>query len=160
MRRSAVATAPVAGSDVIFIPTTRSVAIVSDLAGSSLSGGGLRSAMQAREVEGSGVVTLSGDILFGFDRAEIRASALPTLRRLAALIAAKAPGSVVIEGHTDWMGSDLYNLELSRRRADSVRAHLIERLGADPAPLRTAGFGADDPAGRQLNRRVEVILSP
>jgi len=71
----------------------------------------------------------------------------------------------MIEGHTDSVGGDDYNFELSRRRADSVRAYLVGQ-GIAPDRLTTVGRGEgvpiaanDSAAGRQRNRRVEVIIA-
>ena len=72
---------------------------------------------------------------------------------------------VQIEGHTDSVGSDGYNQRLSERRAESVRAYLVEQRVA-PAVVGTAGFGESRPvatngtaAGRQQNRRVELVVT-
>jgi len=72
--------------------------------------------------------------------------------------------NVLIEGHTDNVGSDKYNLELSGRRADSVRNALVE-LDIDASRIQSAGLGSsipvasnDDDAGRAKNRRVEIII--
>ncbi|MCS6779408.1 MAG: OmpA family protein [Geminicoccaceae bacterium] len=116
-------------------------------------------------------LALPGDILFDFDRAELRASALPVLSELGALLRAERPKRVRIEGHTDSMGSEAYNLELGRRRAEAVRDHLVRRHGLEPGLFTVESFGEsrplapnarpdgrDDPEGRQKNRRVEVVL--
>ena len=79
---------------------------------------------------------------------------------------AKYPSrTVAIEGHTDSVGGDDYNLGLSQRRADSVRSNLVSR-GVDAARITAMGAGESAPvagnesaAGRQQNRRVEVIIS-
>jgi len=72
---------------------------------------------------------------------------------------------VVIEGHTDSVGSETYNLDLSQRRADAVQAFLLHN-GVNPAQLTTRGYGKAAPVasnataeGRQQNRRVELIIS-
>lgn len=71
---------------------------------------------------------------------------------------------ISIEGHTDSDGDDAFNKQLSERRAESVKAHLVEAYGIDPSRLETAGFGEskpvapnDTPEGRQQNRRVELV---
>lgn len=116
------------------------------------------------------MVSLPGDVLFDFDKTDIRADAKPTLDRLAQLIAASPGGEISIEGHTDAKGDDAYNKRLSEGRAKAVQAYLIA-AGVEAARLRTIGLGelrptapnagpdgSDDPDGRQKNRRVEVVL--
>lgn len=130
----------------------------------------LKSELGAVESERGTVVSLPGDVTFDFDKATIRADAQPTLDRLAQLIAAGGAGEIAIEGHTDAKGEDAYNKRLSEQRAEAVKAYLIGK-GADTARLRSIGLGelrpvapninadgTDDEAGRQKNRRVEVIL--
>ena len=83
----------------------------------------------------------------------------------------KAHGPVVIQGYTDALGNDGYNQKLSERRAASVKAWLATREGLAAVPFTIAGFGArnpvapnskpdgsDNPEGRQLNRRVTLII--
>jgi outer membrane protein OmpA-like peptidoglycan-associated protein len=72
---------------------------------------------------------------------------------------------VQVEGHTDSVGSEDYNQQLSERRADSVRTYLV-RQGIAPGAVGTAGYGESQPvvsnntpAGRQQNRRVELVIS-
>ena len=130
----------------------------------------LRSALGATESDRGTIVSLPGDVTFDFDKATIRADAEPTLTRLAELIAAGAAGQIAIEGHTDAKGDDAYNKRLSEQRAVAVKDFLVGK-GVDTARLRTIGLGelrpiapnaktdgSDDEAGRQRNRRVEVIL--
>jgi OOP family OmpA-OmpF porin len=73
-------------------------------------------------------------------------------------------GTVLLEGHTDNVGSDEQNFSLSRRRAAAVKTYLVER-GLDPARLQTDGVGESDPVasnataiGRRQNRNVAVIV--
>jgi outer membrane protein OmpA-like peptidoglycan-associated protein len=114
---------------------------------------------------------LAADVLFDFDKADIRAEAVPVLTKAAAFIKEHAKGPIRIEGHTDAKGSDSYNLKLSERRATSVRSWLATKGGLAVANVVTKGFGAtqaiapntkkdgsDDPDGRQKNRRVEIII--
>jgi len=116
-------------------------------------------------------LTLAADILFDFDKATIRPDAKATLDRVAQIIRAKSRGAVRIEGFTDSSGPADYNLRLSKSRAESVQNWMIEREALDGAGFTTRGFGAtrfaapntkadgsDDPAGRQKNRRVEIII--
>jgi outer membrane protein OmpA-like peptidoglycan-associated protein len=127
-------------------------------------------AMEVKESATEVKINLLGDILFDFDRATIRPVAEPTLAQVAALIRKYPNSTVLIEGHTDGKGSETYNLKLSEKRANSVRAWLAAHGIAEGA-MRTGGWGAarpvapnrkpngaDDPEGRQKNRRVEITV--
>jgi outer membrane protein OmpA-like peptidoglycan-associated protein len=113
---------------------------------------------------------VGSDFLFDFDRAEVRPEAEPAMAELAQHIAT-ADKAVMIEGHTDAIGSESYNQGLSERRAAAVRSALLGR-GLRAVPLNIRGFGksrpvaanqrpdgTDDPDGRQRNRRVEVVIN-
>ncbi|MBT9474104.1 MAG: OmpA family protein [Pseudomonadota bacterium] len=115
-------------------------------------------------------LNLQSDVLFDFDKADIRQDALPVLDAIAAG-AGKLGKPIAVEGHTDAKGSDAYNQGLSERRAKAVEAALKARLGGAAGALTARGFGAqrpvaanvkadgsDDPAGRQRNRRVEIVI--
>lgn len=170
--RSRVGIAAIAPSRVEIAAIAPSRVSIEALAGSDAAvRATLLSELGARETARGTVVSLPGDVLFDFDRWSIRADARPTLAKLAELIA-RSPGvPVVVEGHTDAKGSEAYNQRLSERRADSVADWLARQRGVDPARLGRRGLGesepvapnaradgSDDPAGRQRNRRVEVIL--
>ena len=116
-------------------------------------------------------ITLPADVLFDFDKAELRMDALQALRELAEIIRAKARGPVTIQGYTDALGADAYNQKLSERRANAVKTWLVSREGVTAKALTASGFGArnpvasnrtpdgsDDPDGRQLNRRVPIVI--
>jgi outer membrane protein OmpA-like peptidoglycan-associated protein len=113
---------------------------------------------------------VGSDFLFDFDRAELRSEAAPALAELTQRIAA-ANKVVMIEGHTDAIGTETYNQTLSERRAAAVRIALAGR-GLPLAKLNVRGFGktrpvapnqrpdgSDDADGRQQNRRVEVVIN-
>lgn len=130
----------------------------------------LKSELGAVETARGTVVSLPGDVTFDFNKAAIRDDARTTLDRLAELIAAGGAGEIAIEGHTDARGDDAYNEKLSEQRAEAVKSYLAGK-GVDAARMRTIGLGelrpvapnaksdgSDDEAGRQRNRRVEVIL--
>jgi outer membrane protein OmpA-like peptidoglycan-associated protein len=115
------------------------------------------------------VVTLPGDVLFDFDKYDIREDAQPVLSELAEVLSAMPGASVTIVGHTDSKGSDDYNQRLSEDRANSVQAWLAD--AGVPSPMTTIGEGevspvapneeadgSDNPDGRQQNRRVEFII--
>jgi len=109
-------------------------------------------------------IRLPGSVLFDFDSAQIRPDAERTLTEVAEVLKAYGQRPMRIEGHTDSIASDDYNLKLSERRAQSVQAWLASRGGVKAA-LATKGWGESKPAatndtvaGRQQNRRVEVII--
>ncbi|MFO0334508.1 MAG: OmpA family protein, partial [Pseudomonadota bacterium] len=122
-------------------------------------------ALQAERTQRGLVVTLGNDVLFEVGRAELEPGSARAIERLAEFMREHPERSVLVEGFTDSTGSDAYNLELSRARADAVRAALVSRgIGADR--VATVGHGEQyaiasnsNPGGRQLNRRVEVVIS-
>jgi len=116
-------------------------------------------------------IELAADVLFDFDKSDIRPSAQTALHQAAGIIRDKGKGTVRIEGHTDSVGNDAYNQKLSERRANSVKAWLTNKEGLSNLQFMTQGFGAkkpvapnkkpdgsDDPEGRQKNRRVEIVI--
>jgi outer membrane protein OmpA-like peptidoglycan-associated protein len=122
-------------------------------------------ALKATPTERGSVLTL-GDVLFDTGRAELKPGASRNLDQLAQFLAEHPERRVQIDGFTDSVGTDEYNQELSRLRADAVRAALIGR-GVDPSRIGTQGYGKgypvasnSDAGGRQLNRRVEVVIGP
>jgi outer membrane protein OmpA-like peptidoglycan-associated protein len=122
--------------------------------------------------QGRTLYTLPADVLFDFDKDAIRPDARAALEDISASIAKRFPGaSVEIRGHTDAKGGDAYNQDLSERRAASVRAWLAGQGGIADGRMRAFGLGerapvapntrpdgSDDPAGRQRNRRVEILV--
>jgi outer membrane protein OmpA-like peptidoglycan-associated protein len=126
--------------------------------------------LEVRAVNGGLEVMLPGDVLFDFDKATIRANAVPILEKVAAAARQTGTRPIKIEGHTDAVGQPAYNQKLSRARAQSVVQWLVKG-GIPAARLSAQGFGAtrpvapnktpdgkDDPAGRQKNRRVTVTF--
>jgi OmpA-OmpF porin, OOP family len=120
--------------------------------------------LKAKQTERGLVLTL-GDVLFDTGGSSLKAGAYGTLDRLATALKDKPGRSVVIEGHTDNVGSDQNNQSLSQRRAESVQVALMQR-GVLTAQTKVIGLGEstpiasnDDVAGRQQNRRVEMIFS-
>jgi outer membrane protein OmpA-like peptidoglycan-associated protein len=128
----------------------------------------VRQAMQdlgARESTLEVTVSLPADVLFDFDKAEIRPDAATALARLATVIRGYPAGRAEIQGHTDAKGNTGYNQLLSERRAEAVKRWLVERESIATDRLATSGFGKSRPvadnqteAGRQKNRRVEVVV--
>ncbi len=112
-----------------------------------------------------GMVLTLGDVLFDTAKATLKPGAYPTIDRLAEALKNEPDRQVVIEGHTDSVGSDEYNQGLSERRAESVQSALLER-GVRSEQIRAFGKGEstpiasnDNPGGRQQNRRVEMIFA-
>lgn len=121
-------------------------------------------ALQAKTTE-RGIVLTLGDVLFTSGMADLKAGAASNLDRLVTFLNQNPDRAVEIEGHTDNVGSDDYNQGLSQRRADSVRAFLMQR-GIGSERIVAAGMGEQRPVadntnegGRQQNRRVEVIIA-
>ena len=125
----------------------------------------LNAEVRGREVR----IALSADVLFDFDKADLRAEAKPSLDKVVAVLKSYPKSTATVEGHTDSKGDDAYNRKLSERRAESVR----KWLAANGASLRmsTRGWGEkkpvapnakpdgkDDAEGRQKNRRVEITV--
>jgi outer membrane protein OmpA-like peptidoglycan-associated protein len=111
-----------------------------------------------------GMVLTLGDVLFDTGRAELKPGATRKLDQLAQFLTEHPDRRVQIDGFTDSVGTDAYNEELSQRRANAVRAALLSR-GVEASRIGTEGYGksypvADngDSGGRQLNRRVEVVI--
>jgi outer membrane protein OmpA-like peptidoglycan-associated protein len=111
-----------------------------------------------------GLVLTLGDVLFDTGRAELNPGAGRKLDQLAQFLAEHKDRRVQIDGFTDSVGTDSYNEDLSRRRADAVKSALLVR-GIDASRISTQGYGKsfpvadnNDSGGRQLNRRVEVVI--
>jgi outer membrane protein OmpA-like peptidoglycan-associated protein len=102
-------------------------------------------------------------IYFLTDSARLLEASRPSVERLAALLKAEPAWNVTIEGHTDSTGGDAYNQALSQRRADALKAELVEHYGIVATRLSTKGYGRTRPVdtnetleGRAHNRRVEL----
>jgi outer membrane protein OmpA-like peptidoglycan-associated protein len=111
-----------------------------------------------------GLVLTLGDVLFDTGRSELNPGAGRKLDQLAQFLSEHKERRVQIDGFTDSVGPDAYNEELSRRRADAVKSALLVR-GIDASRISTQGYGKafpvannTDSGGRQLNRRVEVVI--
>lgn len=120
--------------------------------------------LEARNTDRGLVLTL-GDVLFDTGQATLKAGAAMTIDRLAQFMRDYPEHAVRIEGHTDAAGSDETNQSLSERRAQSVRDALLAR-GLAAERIATLGYGEAQPiagndtaAGRQQNRRVEIVVS-
>jgi outer membrane protein OmpA-like peptidoglycan-associated protein len=120
-------------------------------------------AMKAKQTD-RGIVLTLGDVLFDTGRSELNPGAATKMDQLAQFLTEHPDRRVEIDGYTDSVGSEAYNEELSQRRANSVKAALVTR-GVDPTRINTQGYGKaypvasnSDSGGRQLNRRVEVVI--
>ncbi|WP_068858672.1 OmpA family protein [Perlucidibaca aquatica] len=121
-------------------------------------------ALNAKATERGLVVTL-GDVLFQTGKSSLKGGSTTNLSKLAIFLNTYKDRTVIIEGHTDSVGSDAANQGLSQRRANAVQAYLA-RKGIDGGRLTATGLGESSPVagndtatGRQQNRRVEVIIS-
>ena len=114
-------------------------------------------------------IALASDVLFDFDKAVLRPEASPALEKVAVVIQSFEHPQVTVEGHSDNVGADDYNQKLSERRAQAVQSWLASRKVT--APIATRGWGeskpvvpntnpdgTDNPANRQKNRRVEIVV--
>jgi outer membrane protein OmpA-like peptidoglycan-associated protein len=118
------------------------------------------------------------DQLFEYDSTELQPSAIGQLQKLGTLIKRNPKATFTVEGYTDSFGSPDYNLELSQRRAESVKEYLVNVMGISPAQVETHGYGQTKfivspravPPGapqavldaeiwrQQPNRRVEIVV--
>ncbi len=121
--------------------------------------------LKTRETERGLELTLASDLLFNTGSASLKPGALLQLNRLADFMRGNGKTRIIIEGYTDGRGSDTYNEQLSMERANAVAAALESQgIGADR--IQTVGRGKNFPvasnatdAGRQQNRRVDIVLS-
>ncbi|MCE3254018.1 MAG: hypothetical protein K0Q67_3038, partial [Cellvibrio sp.] len=120
--------------------------------------------LNAKQTERGLVITL-GDVLFETGKSDLKSAATADLSKLSGLLAKYPERSLVIEGHTDNVGSESYNHTLSQHRADAVKAFLLNQ---GIAANRITAFGKgesapvasnDSSSGRQMNRRVEIIVA-
>lgn len=116
-------------------------------------------------------IELAADVMFDFNKYDIKPEAAQTLQKVAQVIQGYDKGPIVIGGHTDSVGSDQHNLKLSDQRAMSVKTWLVQNGKIPAARISTKGWGetkpvapnskpdgSDDPEGRQKNRRVEIVI--
>lgn len=120
--------------------------------------------LSAKKTERGLIITL-GDVLFSVDQAKLNADGIRMVQRLAAVLKQNPKRSVLVEGFTDSTGTSAHNQELSERRSMAVRDALLD-LGVARGQIAVRGYGeaypvaANDTAtNRQLNRRVEIVLS-
>lgn len=120
--------------------------------------------MQAEQTARGMVLTI-GDVLFDLNRSDLKSSGEQTVGRLAEFMSEYENRRVRVEGYTDSTGEASYNQDLSKRRAEAVRNELVS-MGISRDRIETRGFGEQYPvasndtsAGRQQNRRVEIVIS-
>ena len=120
--------------------------------------------LETRETARGLIVNLS-DVLFDTASANLKPGAREKLARVSGILSSHPGLKLEVEGHTDSVGTDEYNQGLSERRAESVRSYLVQQR-IDPGSVVTLGLGESHPvatnetaAGRQQNRRVEIIVS-
>ncbi len=117
-------------------------------------------------------VQLQADLLFDFDKADIKKEAEPSLEKVVTVLKSYPNARVLIEGHTDSKGNDAYNKTLSENRAANVARYILQRSGTPAQNVQTRGWGktkpvvhntrpdgSDDPEGRAKNRRVEITIT-
>jgi outer membrane protein OmpA-like peptidoglycan-associated protein len=111
-------------------------------------------------------ILMPTDLLFDYDQDSLLIETLASLEKLGTLIRRNPQASFIIEGHTDSFGSEDYNLDLSRRRADTVKAWLVTMMNISPDRISARGFGKSRliaPGSgtieeQQINRRVEIVI--
>lgn len=126
-------------------------------------GGSLDAKAMAGAISKTGKLTLYG-VQFDTNQATIKPESEPALKEVGALLNQDPALKLRIEGHTDNVGKAAYNLELSKKRAESVKNYLTSNFQIDPARLSTDGFGDTRPIakndteqGKAQNRRVELV---
>ena len=124
----------------------------------------LNKVLETRDTARGLVVNMS-DVLFDTGQYTLRPVAREKLARISGIVLAHPGLKLEVEGHTDSVGSDDYNQKLSEQRASSVRDFLVKQ-GLDSSLITAVGFGKTQPvasndnaAGRQQNRRVEMVVS-
>lgn len=124
----------------------------------------LNTILETRETA-RGLIVNINDVLFDFNRYTLKPGAREKLAKVSGILLAYPGLKLQLEGHTDSIGSDEYNLRLSQQRADAVRDFLTEQ-GVAAGNITSTGLGKEDPvasndtaAGRQQNRRVELVVS-
>lgn len=111
------------------------------------------------------IVSFKSDALFDFDSAVVKPGAYTEIDRAAEIISRYPQTAIRIEGHTDSVGTETYNLKLSEQRAMAVKNMLVAK-GVAPSRIQIIGFGESRPladnnteAGRQKNRRVSIVIT-
>jgi outer membrane protein OmpA-like peptidoglycan-associated protein len=127
----------------------------------------LNAEVSAQEIK----IQMKADLLFDFDKADIKKGAEPVLEKVAVVLKSYPNAKVLVEGHTDSLGKETYNQTLSEKRAANVAQWLVARSGLKASQVQTRGWGktkpvahntkpdgSDDQEGRAKNRRVEIVI--
>lgn len=124
----------------------------------------LNQVLQTRDTA-RGLIVSMPDVLFDFNKYTLKPEARERLAKISGIVEAYPGLKLQVEGHTDSIGSDEYNVQLSEKRAGSVRAYLVSN-GVQPDNVSAQGFGKADPvadnstaSGRKLNRRVDMVVT-
>lgn len=124
----------------------------------------LNTILETRETQRGLIVNIS-DVLFDFNKYTLKPGAREKLAKVSGILLAYPGLKIQVEGHTDSIGSDEYNMTLSQQRADAVRNYMVSE-GVSGDTVTAVGLGKADPvadnstsAGRQQNRRVEMVVS-
>jgi outer membrane protein OmpA-like peptidoglycan-associated protein len=124
----------------------------------------LNAVLETRDTARGLIVNMS-DVLFDTGRYTLRPGAREKLAKVSGIVVSHSGLMLAVEGHTDSVGGDEYNMRLSENRANSVRDYLVAQ-GINPSTITARGFGKTMPvadnataAGRQMNRRVELVVS-
>lgn len=124
----------------------------------------LNAILETQETARGLIVNIS-DVLFDFNKYTLKPGAREKMAKVSGILLAYPGLQIQLEGHTDSIGSDEYNLKLSQQRADAVREYLVGQ-GVPAATVTATGLGKADPvasndtnAGRQRNRRVDMVVS-
>jgi OOP family OmpA-OmpF porin len=109
------------------------------------------------------VVRVELDVKFDFDKAQVKEESYGDIKNLADFMKQYPQTSTTVEGHTDSVGTDTYNQQLSEKRASAVREVLVNQYGVEGERVNAAGYGETQPvadnateSGRAINRRVEA----
>jgi len=124
----------------------------------------LNQVLQTRDTA-RGLIVSMPDVLFDFNKYTLKPEAREKLAKISGIVLAYPDLKLDVEGHTDSIGSDEYNQKLSEERASTVRGYLVSQ-GLKPDNISSVGLGKANPVanngtahGRQLNRRVEMVVS-
>ena len=144
---------------------------VVDIVGVTSGIQGVRQDLGAKVTAHEVKIELNADVLFDFDKYNLKPEAAESLKKVGQVVQSYSNAPLLIEGHTDGVGTRAHNMKLSDDRAASVKNWLTRNAGVQQSRITTRGWGetkpvapnknangSDNPAGRQKNRRVELTL--
>lgn len=130
-----------------------------------------RQQLQAQQSGRSLSMNLSGDVLFDYDKAELKPASEGTLKKVAVVLSQFPESKVTVEGYTDSKGGPVANTQLAEARAQAVKDWLVKNGNVPAANISAKGLGeqypvaentnldgSDNPVGRALNRRVSIVV--